>query len=85
MRNKVIFDYGQKKFVNMEAEDDIADKYEKKYPDYVHEPALYDYGMKGFFGTKTNKRYSTTEATLQNDRYNSIMKVDNLGQNTKPV
>ena len=85
MRNKVIFDYGQKKFVNMEAEDDIADKYEKKYPDYVHEPALYDYGMKGFFGTKTNKRYSTPEATLQNDRYNSIMKVENLVQNTKPV
>ena len=44
-----MFDYGQKKFVNLEAEDDIADKYEKKYPDYVHEPALYDYGMKGFF------------------------------------
>ena len=35
-----MFDYGQKKFVNLEAEDDIADKYEKKYPDYVHEPAL---------------------------------------------
>jgi hypothetical protein len=85
MKNKVMFDYGQKKFVNLEAEDDIADKYEKKYPDYVHEPALYDYGMKGFFGTKTNKRYSTPEATLQNDRYNSIMKVENLVQNTKPV
>ena len=40
MRKKVMFDYGQKKFVNLEAEDDIADKYEKKYPDYVHEPAL---------------------------------------------
>ena len=80
-----MFDYGQKKFVNLEAEDDIADKYEKKYPDYVHEPALYDYGMKGFFGTKTNKRYSTPEATLQNDRYNSIMKDENLVQNTKPV
>ena len=73
-----MFDYGQKKFVNLEAEDDIADKYEKKYPDYVHEPALYDYGMKGFFGTKTNKRYSTPEATLQNDRYNSIMKVEKI-------
>ena len=32
MKNKVMFDYGQKKFVNLEAEDDIADKYEKNIP-----------------------------------------------------
>ena len=32
MRNKVIFDYGQKKFVNMEAEDDIAESMRKNIP-----------------------------------------------------
>ena len=49
MKNKLCL-ITDKSFVNL-TEDDIADKYEK-YPDYVHEPALYDYGMKGFFGTK---------------------------------
>ena len=49
-----------------------------------YEPALYDYGMKGFAGTKTNKRYSTPELHSKTTG-NSIMKVENLVQNTKPV